>query len=412
MSSTNSDRQDATIGVEKQPLWRRILKGGVTLAVTGLFLVGSAFLVKTGTNVIAERSASETGPEPASLPMVIVMPAEIEPAFEISRRFVGQIEPDQQTDIAFESAGTLVEVAVDEGDVVSKGQVIARTDTRLLKAERDRLVASRKALEAQTELARRTKKRQKALQERGFASSQVADQVTFRLSEIEAQIAGVDASLAAVDIQLEKAVLVAPFRGRVATRHTDTGAIVAGGQAIVSLLQDASPRFRVGLDPRLARMLEEEQTASIEIRGRTYAARFDTLLPEIDATTRTRQALFEMLVEDEGQAQLSFGDTGTLIVRQSVNQKGTWLPLSALEDGVRGTWNVRTVEGSGDKGAVGLEAVQILHADSERAYVQGTFLAGTRIVLDGGHRVVRGQTVRVGLGEMQDNKVVADRGRP
>ena len=96
---------------------------------------------------------------------------------------------------------------------------MARLDTRLLEAERSRLAASRAALEAQAERARRTAKRQAELRDRGFATDQAMDDISLDLARLEAEIDAVDAGIDAARIDLDKVILRAPFPGTVALRH-------------------------------------------------------------------------------------------------------------------------------------------------------------------------------------------------
>src|SRR5271157_4895818 len=54
-----------------------------------------------------------------------------------------------EVNIAFKTAGRLIERTVDEGDTVKKGQVIARLDRDQLLAQRDREVAGLESAESQ-----------------------------------------------------------------------------------------------------------------------------------------------------------------------------------------------------------------------------------------------------------------------
>src|ERR1035438_2588920 len=54
-----------------------------------------------------------------------------------------------EVNIAFKTAGRLIERTVDEGDTVKKGQVIARLDRDQLAAQRDRETAGLQSAESQ-----------------------------------------------------------------------------------------------------------------------------------------------------------------------------------------------------------------------------------------------------------------------
>ncbi|WP_394690261.1 efflux RND transporter periplasmic adaptor subunit [Hoeflea sp.] len=381
---------NATTGIDKpQSMMRRLLSAAVTLGFIGL----AGGLVPLGVTTIADRASAVTEVEAAPLVAVRTQPLNYVDAYEIERRFVGQVEPQQQTDLAFEQGGAVLRVLVDDGDLVAAGEPIAVLDTRLLEADTARLQASRAALEAQAELSRRTTNRQTELKEQGFSSDQALDQASFTLAEISARIAEVDAALVTNRIQIEKAEIRSPFAGRVVARHIDKGATVAGGQPVISLLEHARPQFRAGIDPSLAPVIAKADGLTVEIEGRVVKARLVSLAPNIDPVTRTRIARFA-LEEDEATV---FGQTGSLVVNQMIAQRGAWLPVPALQEGMRGLWQVMTVEQEPDSGGLVIrpEAVEIVHADQDRAFVRGTFTNGARLVLDGPHRVVPGQRVEI-----------------
>lgn len=381
--------------VKRKPaLLRRIAGGFATVSMTALVVGAAGALVVGGTGWIGDRAAAVEGPPPAPVMTVVAQPIAIEAGYVVERRFVGQVEAAQRTQVAFEIGGTVTAVTVEEGDTVDAGSVIARLDTRLIEAERNRLLASRDALGAQAELARRTADRQAQLNERGFASAQTLDQASLGLAGLDAQIVEIDAALAGVAVRLDKAVVTAPFAGRIASRDIDTGSAVGAGQPIVTLMEDRAPRFRVGLDPALADRLDPTAVARIEIGGHTLDARFIAILPRVDAATRTRSVLFE-IDADRADTVAPFGITGTLVIEQQVADTGAWVPVPALRQGVRGLWTVMTVDGDAKRSTVAVEAVEIIHTDETRAFVRGTFDDGALLIADGPHRVVPGQRVNV-----------------
>lgn len=401
-----------SIEARKADRFGRIVRGGVRLGVTFLFVAAAGALAAGGAGWLGERAAAVQGPEPAPELAVRATQLRIEESYSVARRFVGQIEPAQQTEAAFEFGGVVTEIAVDEGDRVAEGEAIARLDRRLLEAEARRLRAQRAALAAQAELARRTADRRSRLNQQGFASDQALDQAALDLDSLTARIAEIDAALAAVAIRLEKAVLRAPFDGRVSARHADVGAAVANGQPLLTLVETRAPRFRVGLDPDLADRFQPGDRAVVEIGGRSVEAVFTALTPALEPTTRTRTALFALpdRAADgagngaadgagngaaDGGVAAPFGQTGRLALQQPVADRGAWAPVSALKQGVRGLWTVLTVEGAPDAPVVGIEAVEILHSDGARVFLRGTFADGALVIVDGPHRTTPGQRVRL-----------------
>lgn len=205
-----------------------------------------------GVTLLSQRADAVLGPEPAPLTVVSAMTLSPQLGLTVTRRFQGQVEPAQTVNLAFQQAGEIERLTVDEGDSVRAGDVIAQLDTQILDAERTRLEASRRAVEAQLELAELTTQRQSELRDRGFASEQALDTARLTLADLEARIAEIDAGLTRIDVQLAQTRLIAPFDGTIATRLADEGTVASVGQPIVEVLQSSAPLFRVGIDPSLA----------------------------------------------------------------------------------------------------------------------------------------------------------------
>jgi membrane fusion protein, multidrug efflux system len=370
---------------------RKVFSGLGRVAVT-LLIIGVAVVAGTaGYAALSDRKAQMAGPEPAPRTTVATRSIEIVDALTVTRRFTGQFEAAQEVALGFEEGGTIAEISVREGDVVAEGAVVARLDTRLLEAERARLAASRRALIAQSELARRTNARQESLLSEGHATRQRVDETSLRLAELEAALAEADAGLAAIDVRLAKAEARAPFEGRIAARLLDVGAVAGPGAPVATLLEAGPARFRVAVDPALADVLEPGQRVEIVSGARVLEAHLAELSPELDAATRSRVAFFDVSPEAQAPPARS---TGEVTLTEPRAATGAWVPLSALWQGPRGMWTILIAEpGDAERATIATEAVEILHLDGDRAFVRGSFADGARFLPGGTHRVVPGEVV-------------------
>lgn len=175
----------------------------------------------------------------------------------------GRIEAEQ-FDIASKMAGRVVEVAVEEGQMVQAGAVVARLDDSTLQAQlraaEAQVLAARQAIaSAEAERLRAASTRQLAqaelartqeLTRRGFAPTEQLDQRRSTLEVAEATIAtaeagrrGAEATLTAavanaaqVRTLLDDTVLAAPRAGRVLYRLVRSGEVVAAGGRIATLI--------------------------------------------------------------------------------------------------------------------------------------------------------------------------------
>lgn len=373
----------------KPTLFRRALRRVLTLSVTSLVLaaaIGTGVVLYGG---LATRAAISDAPDPAPALLVSTAAITMQDSYDIPRRFTGQVEAGQRTDLSFEEGGTVAEINIREGAVVAEGDVLARLDTRLLDAEMTRLTASRATLEAQAELARRTNARQAELLDRGHATEQTVDDTSLRLVQLQASLAEMDAAIAAVAIRLEKAELRAPYAGIVSTRIMDDGAIAAPGAPVLTLLEDQAPRLRVGVDPRLAATLSPGDAVTVEDGDTAYTARLTQIAPDLDPMTRSRTLFFTF--DDTAPPARTSAD---LVLTQTVDMPGAWLPLSALRQGPEGTWQIMTVAQGPSGPVAGLEAVEVIAIDGPAAFVRGTFTDGQRYITEGTHRVVAGEAIR------------------
>lgn len=357
------------------------------VALTVLVIGGAGALVVAGAGRIAANAEAPVA-EAAVVPVdVRVVPLEEQATYRVPARFQGQVEARRRVDLGFEAGGTVAEVLVDEGDRVEAGAVIARLDTRALEAERAAQVAAKAALEAQLELAELTTERQRALAEREFSSAQRYDEARLGAVRLRAEIARAEAGIASVDVALSKAELRAPFAARIGGRMVDEGTRVGGGQALLTLLEDVAPEFRVGLPEALAGNLADE--LRVEIGVKRYTATVSAVRADINAATRTVPVLLSL----DGAAGVADGALGALVLDREVAGPGAWVPVSALSEGVRGLWTLFLIEES-DETRVRREAVEVLYADAERAFVRGAFGGARAVVAEGGHRVTDGQLVR------------------
>ena len=362
----------------------------VSAVLSLLFVALAVLLIWQGGVIIADRAAAVEAPLPTAAPVVSAARIKTQRQYAVRRHFTGQVEAPQTANLSFEQGGTLTTVLVGDGDPIEQGQVIAMLDDRTLQADVDRLKASIKALRSQLELASLTNKRQKRLQQDGYTSNQNADQARIAVNEIQARIAETEAALAMASIRLEKSKITAPFDGAVNEVLVDGGNTVGGGQTIVTLVKQSDPIFRVGIDPQLATEITVGNKLEITIDGKKYTGRVVSVLPQIDAATRTRVVRARI----DGSPALTFGLTGEVVFEQDVPGTGAWVPLAALEDGIRGLWTLHTLSETTPP-TVQVAAVEVIHANSTSAFVRGTFADNAMYIANGVHRVVEGQQVRL-----------------
>jgi len=209
---------------------------------------------------------------------------------------------------------------------------------------------------------------------------------------LKATTAEIEAGLDRVAITLDKSVLRAPFDGRIAARRVDEGTVLSAGAPVLQLLETARPQLRVGLPESRREALTPGRTVVIDHRGTRIAGTVAAVRPDVDPSTQSILALVDLA---DG-ADLSFGAVARLMLHRPLGAEGWVVPLEALKEGRRGLWTVLTVrepEAPGAPSEAGQETVEVLAVTDGRAFVRGTLREGMAVVVEGRHRVTRGDAV-------------------
>lgn len=322
-----------------------------------------------------------------------------EAGYVASRVYAGRTVAGRAAEMGFRHSGEVAEVRVDIGDRVTRGTLLARLDdadaaARLSEAQAEVAVAEANmaALEAETELARQTEARFRELRGSGHVSAQAYDEQRLSLTAKEANL-GVarasllraEAALAAARVALDQTRIHAPFDATVQARYLDEGTQAGPGSRVLRLVELGHTEAHVGVPESVLARLDETGTHGVRWQSQRYPARLRAVLPEVDAETRTLTAVFQL----ESDA-IPLGAVVELELQSRIEAAGYWLPVTALTESDRGLWAVFVIE---DGGLLTRRLVEILHAESDRAYVRGTLRDGEQVVRTGVQRLVPGQRV-------------------
>ncbi|AJO81321.1 HlyD family efflux transporter periplasmic adaptor subunit [Pseudomonas chlororaphis] len=239
----------------------------------------------------------------------------------------GRLEATE-VQIASKTPGRLAEVLVDEGDKVTRNQLLARMDTRTLEAQRAQaeadVVRTRENLAAaeanvqlrQSELLLATQelKRSRELFKRGFASQQIIDQQQARLNTgnaavqaAQAQVAAVRAAIGSAQAQvaqltseIDDSSLRAPIDGIIQLRLAEPGEVLGAGGRVLLLIDPndqymnlylsaaITGRLAVGSDARILLDALPEQPLPAKI---SFVAAKSQFTPKEVETRDERQKL-------------------------------------------------------------------------------------------------------------------------
>lgn len=197
-------------------------------------------------------------------------------------RWVAQpstLAPWQQAALFAKVTGYIKKIAVDKGDSVKAGQIIAEIEVPELETDLTKYeaksVALKPALEfAQQEYDRLVKARKSSPD---LILPQMLEKAKSELDKAKAAFDVIEASAKRSRVMLGYAKIVAPFDGIITSRNVDTGALVnAGASKVVDLVDASTIRLQIPVT--------ELETALVQV-GKPVKATIDAVGPTpIEAT--------------------------------------------------------------------------------------------------------------------------------
>ena len=319
--------------------------------------------------------------------------------FASERVYAGKTLPSRSSELGFKRGGEIAQVLVDIGDVVEKGQVLARLDSQTLASNLEQAQANTalaqanlSAAKAEAQLAANTEKRFRTLREQGNTSKQIYDEakLSFQTKRAQYQVAqaNVKRALAAANaskIALAEAAIKAPFDGIIQSRYMDEGTQILGGTPALKLIELGPIKAHIGVPSESVASLTIGGSYNLSWNGKVQPARLMAISPEVDPNTRTLNAVFKVNADI-----IPIGAVVELLLEQRVAIPGFWLPVSALTASDRGLWGVYVVNA---ENIIERRLVEVIHNEASRAYVRGLLSDKERVVNSGVQRIVPGQSV-------------------
>ncbi|WP_420469928.1 efflux RND transporter periplasmic adaptor subunit [Brevundimonas sp. FT23042] len=362
---------------------RRHARRWLISAAVVLVLIGAVAAVLVGRNgepaVLAPEDASPSLTVTAATSRLAEWPATLAAS--------GVVAPWEEASIGTQIGSyQLVEVRVNVGDRVRRGQVLARLDPALLRAEEAQLLAT-------FEQAQANRQRALALREAGAISEQETLQFVTEARTAEAALAGVRTRLRYTNV-------VAPDDGTISARSATLGSVVPAGQELFRLIRKDRLEWRGELTPAQLAQVRLGQEITLRLpAGGTALARVRQTAPSLNEASRLGVVYADIQSGSPARAgmfaegDVVLGSTPALIVpaesviirdgrsRILVLADGSATPLVSLRSvsvGRRGDREVEITEGLRPGERVVVQGAGFLKDRDRVRVAQPTTTAGVR----------------------------------
>jgi len=315
------------------------------------------------------------------------------------RTALGTVTPIATVNVRPQASGQIVAIDFTEGQLVRKGQRLAKIDPRPFQATLDQARATLAQSQAQLANSRLDLQRFRTLLQQDSIAQQ---QVTAQEAQVRQQVALVAANEAAVraaEVNLSFTNVLAPVAGRVGLRQVDIGNYATAGQAnaIVTLTQVAPIDVAFALPedqvPPVAQKFRSGEVLPVTLydRGRSRVlakGRLFALDNQVDATTGTLRAKARVTNEDSALIPNQFVNVDLTV--DTLSQIPV-APAAAFRSGSNGDYAYVV----GPDRAAHVRYVKLGPAAGDKVAVLSGLRPGERVVIEGSDRLTDGAPVRL-----------------
>lgn len=294
--------------------------GRIALAVV---LVAMAISVLVGAVVGRDLPAhAQMSPQPVLSVRVTHAKVSLVPLRVVA---TGSVAAWQEASVGAEASGLrIVEVAANVGDVVRRGQLLARFDAAIVEAECAEAVAAVAQAQAAVLEADANAARARALERAGAMSQQQINQLVIAATTARARLDAARAAERRQRLRLTQTRVLAPSDGIVTSRTATVGAVVPAGDELFRLIRDGRLEWRASVSVDDLEKLASGQTAIIPVAGKpALRGALRTVAPVIDSATRNGLVYVDLprdaalRVGAFARGYIDIGDEAALMLPQS-----------------------------------------------------------------------------------------------
>ena len=311
---------------------------------------------------------------------------------------VGSVKALNTVTVRAQVNGKIVEIDFDEGQDIKKGDVIARIDDGVYKAQRDQAVAKKAQDEALLAGAQRDLNRYQLMVKTASGTQQQVDTQLSLVAQYTAQIQVDVAAIESAQATLDYTTIKAPIDGRTGIRNVDIGNLVSSsdttGIVTLSQIQPISVLFSIP-QQQLARVNAASLAGTLAVQamgndGQTVVDNGSLAVVDnqVDPTTGTIK-----LKANFPNDKLALWPGAFVNARLLVETlKGvTTIPSAAVQRGPNGTFVYIVNQDE----TVAMKAVKVRQQDDTLAVITEGVAAGDKVVTTGFARLQDGSKVQI-----------------
>jgi len=200
----------------------------------------------------------------------------------------GTLQARRVATMRAEVQGAVLEMAVEQGQKVKKGQLLARIQDV---SQQDQLLSARTAVRVARNalrVARAEEQRNRQLVSAGVITRRDYERTQLARAQAEAQLAEAKSRLVLAREQVGRTRIVAPFAGVVSERHASAGDIIQPGTPLYTVVDPTSLRLEASVPAAQLSVLKPGTGVDFTVNGygdRSFQGRIERINPAVDPAT-------------------------------------------------------------------------------------------------------------------------------
>jgi len=321
---------------------------------------------------------------------------------DVDAEFPGEVRARVESRLGFRVGGKIVSRKVDNGALVTRGQVLMQLDPQDLQLAQAESIAGLRASESNRDLAKAELKRYQDLHDKNFVSQALLDSKETAYKAAQASYEQAVAVNKNQSNQTGYTTLVADVDGVVTGVDAEVGQVVAAGTPVVRVAQLGEKEIVIGIPEDKVDTLRRVSDVKVRIWAHPndlIAGKIREISPIADPVTRTFTAKVSI---PDAPADVRLGMTAYVDFSSKTATPWIKVPLTALfqDNGGSSVWVV-------ENNVAKLVPVQIGAPSGNDILLTGGVTSGQTVVTAGVNSLKPGQKVSILGEELSTPKAVA-----
>ncbi|WP_440999739.1 efflux RND transporter periplasmic adaptor subunit [Fodinibius sp. SL11] len=262
-----------------------------------------------------------------------------------SHRFSGTVSSDRTVNMSTKVMGRITQLDLEEGEYVSKGDVLIQIQDDNLQAQKNQVESSLIEAKAALQNAETNYTRIKNLYEQESATKKELDDMSTQYEMAKAKVKTLESKLQEVEDMLDYTRLTAPFNGYVVSKMATEGDMAAPGQPIIALEQEGIMKVNITVPESNISLFNYNDTVSVDIKAAGYkdgigvvrninqagnrgSRQFavEVMLPELEKNSGVKSGMFAQV------GLITESDRSIVVPKSAIIERGQLTGLYTLND--------------------------------------------------------------------------------